>query len=183
MALLVALFVDGDPIGVGVVDVLAGGVRIGASHHVHAQLAAAAHDVAKGVHVAQPLAAVLQRNFSGIERDAASGAQAGGIGVDSLKIIEPEGKVIIPRVIFYEGQLRPAHGAVVPSWVAAAGCYARERRGASKKLGGGNPRRLLEKSSPVARHSAPHQNCLQRTWECLISVISTSGGRRLKSPL
>ena len=38
MAPLLALGIDGDPIGVSVIHVLLGRVRIGAGHHVHALL-------------------------------------------------------------------------------------------------------------------------------------------------
>src|ERR1700733_2577343 len=99
MAALVALGIYGDPIGVRVVDVLAGGVRVGAGDDVHSLLAAALHDVPEGVHVAQILAAVVQWNLRGVEGHAASGAKAGRVGVDLLEIIEPEGKVVISRVV------------------------------------------------------------------------------------
>src|ERR1700678_1441679 len=154
MAPLIALGIDGDPIGARVIDVLAGSVRIGAGHHVHALLAASLHDVAERVGVAQPLAAVVQRNLCGIEGDATSSAEAGRIGVDLLKIIEPKSEVVISRVVFDKGQLRPAHGAVVPSWVAghAAGFGRSEGRNA-KKMGGGYARRLLKKSPSGIFHA------------------------------
>ena len=146
MAPLVALGIDGDPIGVRVIDVLAGSMRIGAGHDVHALLAASLHDVSEGIRVAQPLAAVVQRNLRGVEGHAASGAEAGRIGVDLLKIIEPEGEVVISRIIFDKGQLRPAHRTVVPSGVAdhAAGS-APLRAGTPKKWAAVTPAACLRK--------------------------------------
>src|ERR1700677_4155425 len=109
MAPLLALGINSNPIGVRVVDVLAGRMRIGPGDDVHSQLAASLHDVAEGVRTAEILAAVVQRNLSGVESDAAAGAEASRIGMDLPEIIEPEGEVVISRIIFDKGQLRPAH--------------------------------------------------------------------------
>ena len=98
--------VDRDPVGMRVVDVLVGGVRIGARDHDHAELAAAGHQVAERIAVAQPLAAVVQRNLGRIVGDAAAGAQAGGVGVRALEIVEPEVEVVVAR-----DRLRPASTA------------------------------------------------------------------------
>ncbi len=114
---LAAVGVDGDPVGMRVVDILVGRVRIGARHHDHAQLAAARHQLAEGVAVAQPRAAVMQRDLGGIVGHAAAGAQAGGIGMGAPEIIQPESEVVLAGVVFDQRQLRPAHGPVNPARV------------------------------------------------------------------
>ena len=87
---LLAVGIHRDPVGMRVVHVLVGGVRIGARDDDHAELAASGHQFAERIAVAEPLAAVVQRNLRGIVRDAAAGAQAGRVGMRALEVIEPE---------------------------------------------------------------------------------------------
>ena len=56
--------VDGDPVGVRLVDVVVGRVRVGAREDDHAELAAAGDQLAERVAVAQPAAAVVERNLA-----------------------------------------------------------------------------------------------------------------------
>ena len=79
-----------DPVRVRVVHVLVDRVRIGARDDDHVQLAAAGHQVAERVAVAQPLAAVVQRDLRRIVGDAAAGAQAGRVGMGAPEVVEPE---------------------------------------------------------------------------------------------
>lgn len=55
---LVSVGVDGDPIRMRVVDIAVAAVRVGARDDVHAELATSVDEVAEGVAVLQPLAAV-----------------------------------------------------------------------------------------------------------------------------
>ena len=57
--------IDGDPVGVGLFDVVVGRVRVGPRDHDHAQLAAAGDQVAEGVAIAEPGAAVVERDLVG----------------------------------------------------------------------------------------------------------------------
>ena len=65
VAALAALFVDGDPVGVRIVDGLVRGMRISARDHVHSEFAAALHEVAKRIAIAEKLALVMQGTFVG----------------------------------------------------------------------------------------------------------------------
>ena len=78
------------------IDILVGGVRIGAGDHDHVELAAAGDQLAEGVAIAEPLAAVVERDFGGVVGDAAAGAEAGGVGVGAAEVVEPEGEVELP---------------------------------------------------------------------------------------
>jgi len=101
---------DRDPIGMRVVDVLVDGVRIGPRNHVHAQFAAARYQFTEAVAIAQETAAVVQRNLGGIIGHAAAGAQADGVAMGALEIIQPEFGVILAGVILDQRELPPAHG-------------------------------------------------------------------------
>ncbi len=90
VAPLVALGVHGDPVRVGVVDILVRGVRIGAGDDDHVHLAAAGDQVAERVGGPQPGTAIVQRDFGWVEGHAAAGAEAGGVGVSAPEIVEPE---------------------------------------------------------------------------------------------
>ena len=98
-----------------VVDLLPAGVRIGARNHVHAHRAAAGHQITERVAIAQPCAALLQRKLRGIERNDTACAQAGRVGMDAAKVVEPELLVVVAGIVFNKRQLRPAHGPVVPA--------------------------------------------------------------------
>ena len=90
MAAGLAVRLDGDPIRMRIVNVLVRGVRIDAGDHVHTKFAASGYHFAEGVAVAEIFAAVMQRDFGRIKSHAAAGAQARGIGMDSLEIVQPE---------------------------------------------------------------------------------------------
>jgi hypothetical protein len=107
---LLAGGLDGDPVGVRIVDVLVARVRVGARQHHHVQFAAARHQVAEGIGVLHPLAAIVQRDFGGVIGHAAAGAQTGGVGMGALEIVQPELQVVLAGIVFGQGQLRPAHG-------------------------------------------------------------------------
>ena len=68
-------------------------------------------------------AALLQRNLRGIERNHAARAQAGRVGMNAAKVVEPELRIVVAGIVFNKRELRPAHGAVVPA--ACAGCGLR----------------------------------------------------------
>ena len=99
MLALLAVFIHGQPVRVCVVDVFVAGVRVGSRNHVHAQLAAAVGDVAEGIHVSQPLAAVVQRDLGGIEGYTAACVQDCGIGVDPVEVVQPELHVVVAGIV------------------------------------------------------------------------------------
>ena len=70
---------------------------------------------AKGVAVAEELAAVVQRNLGRIEGHAAARAEANRIGVNAFVIVEPERRFVVARIVLDEGQLCPSHRTVVPA--------------------------------------------------------------------
>ncbi len=88
---------------------------VGARNHVHAHGAAAGQQLTERIAIAQPCAALLQRNLSRIERDHAACAQAGRVGMDAAKVIEPELAVVVAGIVLDKRKLRPAHGPVVPA--------------------------------------------------------------------
>jgi hypothetical protein len=106
--------IDGDPIRMRIVHVLMRRVRIGARNHDHVQLPAAEHQFAERVTLAEPLAAIMQRNFRRVIGDASTRAEAGGIGMGALEIIKPEAGIVLARIVFDQRQLRPAHRPVEP---------------------------------------------------------------------
>src|SRR5260370_3616315 len=59
----------------------------------------------------------MQGDLSWIVGDTSAGAQAGRVGMDAAKIIEPEVWVVLAWIVLDEGQLSPAHGTVEPAFV------------------------------------------------------------------
>ena len=106
--------IDGDPIRVGIVDILMRRVRIGAGYYDHVECAAAGDELAEGIRVAHPGAAIVQADLGGVIGHAAAGAQAGRIGVDAFEIIEPELRIVSRGIILYQRELCPAHRAIEP---------------------------------------------------------------------
>jgi len=79
MAALVSRRIDGDPIGMRIIEVLVGSVWIRACNDVHAQLAAARDEITEGIGIGHPTAAMMERNFRRVISDAASRTKTGGI--------------------------------------------------------------------------------------------------------
>ena len=121
MAHRLAAGIHSDPVWVRIVDLLPAGVGVGSRDHVHAHRAAAGQQVAEAIAIAEPCAALLQRNLRGIERHHAACAQAGRIGMNAAEIIEPELSIVVAGIVFDERKLRPAHGPVVPADCAVLG--------------------------------------------------------------
>ncbi len=94
--------------------ILVHGMGVCARHDNHAQLAASGDEIAKRVPSFQPGAPVVQRNPGGIVRNTAAGAEARGIGVNTLEVVEPCLETEPARIILDQRQLRPSHGALKP---------------------------------------------------------------------
>ena len=90
------------------------GMRIGAYDDGHVQCPGSLYRVAEKVGFAQTVAAILQGNLGWVVGDVAACAQHYAIGVNALEIVEPEIQVRVNRIVFRKGQLRPAHGPVLP---------------------------------------------------------------------
>src|SRR5271156_3580264 len=82
--------------------------------------------VAEGIHISQPLAAVVEGNLRGVKSDTPAGIQNRSVGMDSLKIVQPELHVIISRIILDKAQLSPTHRPVVPGGRSRTGRSGRE---------------------------------------------------------
>ncbi len=108
------VFVHRDPVRVRRLHVVVGGVRIGAGDDHHPELATPGDELAEHVAAAQPRAAVVEGDLGRVVGDAAAGAQAGGVGVRALEVVEPERDVELHRVVLDQGELRPAHRLVDP---------------------------------------------------------------------
>ena len=137
MAARLAVGFHGDPIRMSVVDVLMRGVGIHARGHNHAEFAAARQHFAKRVAIAEELAAVMQRHLGRIKGHASAGAQAHGIGMDPLEIVEPEAGIVAARVVLDESQLHPPHGPVEPAFVRVL--LAESRAGRRQRTGLDHP--------------------------------------------
>ena len=107
-----------NPLGMRLLRVVIGGVRIGARDDDHPELAAAGDEFAEHIALAEPRAAVVKRNRRRIIRDTPAAAEAHGVRFRARKIIEPELEIEFARlrVVLDERELRPAHGLVDPGW-------------------------------------------------------------------
>jgi len=110
-----AMFIDRDPVRVGVEHILVDGVRVGARDDHHSLRSTAGHEFAERVAGTEPAAAVVQRDVGWIIGHASAGAEASAIGAGAAEIVEPELRVITPGVILDQRQLRPAHRAIKPA--------------------------------------------------------------------
>ena len=112
---------DRDPVGMRGAHVLSRRVRIRAREHVHAERAAARGERAERIALAQPLAAVVQRDRRGVVRDDAARAERGGVRVKAAEIIEPELRVEAAGIVFDQRELHPAHRPIEPAVRRGAG--------------------------------------------------------------
>ena len=114
VAPLVAVLVDGDPLGMRVGRVLVDGVGIDARHHVHAELARARDQRPEGIAVADVLAHVVERHLARVVGDVAAGAEAGRVRLRALEDVDPLLGIELDRVVLGKGQLGPARRRLVP---------------------------------------------------------------------
>src|SRR5262249_55968637 len=100
-----------------------------------------------------PCAAVMKRNLGGIVCDAAARAEACGVRMHAVEIIEPELWIILAGIVFDQSELRPAHGAIEPGRIACGwrSDFAEEKAATE---GGGV---LEEGSSGYARSCHPQR--------------------------
>ena len=97
---LLAVLIHREPVRMRVVNILMASVRVGAGNDIHAQFPAAMGYIAEGIHIPQPLAAVVQGNLRGVKSDATAGIQNCGVGMDPLEIVQPELHVVIAGIVF-----------------------------------------------------------------------------------
>ncbi len=101
------------------------GVRVRPANHIHSQIAATLYHFPERIHIPQPPASVMKRNLGGIKGDAPAGAKACPVGMNAAEIVQPKGGIVVARVVLDEGELRPAHRAVVPSFGVRPGYFPR----------------------------------------------------------
>src|SRR5207248_1304707 len=116
VAAWLAVGFDRDPIRMRGLHVVVGGVWISAGNHDHAKFAAAGDEFTEWVAIAEPLAAMVKRNFGRVISDAAAGAQANGVGARAFEIIEPELRIEFGGIVFDQSELGPAHWFIGPRW-------------------------------------------------------------------
>ena len=122
----VAFRVHCDPVGVIPMDVVIGGVRIGARYHHHAELLAAVEHLLEVVRTfGKPAARAVIFDFRGIKGDYAAGCDAEGIRVNALEVVHPEWDIHLTGIVFGAVELGPTHRAVEPRGrfgLLAVGC-------------------------------------------------------------
>ncbi|MDA2937942.1 hypothetical protein MYX75_06745, partial [Acidobacteria bacterium AH-259-A15] len=103
----------------------------------------------KGVAISHPIASMVQRNFGGIVGHAATCAQASGIRVDALEVVEPELQIVLWRIVFHQSQLCPPHWPVKPARIfeaRPAPCGGLKMAGVESR-GNSQQNRLLQEAS------------------------------------
>ena len=136
-------------------------------------------NLAKGIHISQPLAAVVQGNLRGVKGDAPAGIQNCGIGMDPLEIVQPELHGVIARIVFDEAQLGPSHRPVVPGGRPWTGRSGRKSSGLRVGLpvktdnaGCGEARGLFEERSSSAFQRMPPDYCGPRPFYVKMLIMS-----------
>jgi hypothetical protein len=95
--------------------VVAHRVRVGPRDHLHAERAAAGHERAERIGVAQPGAPVMERDLRGVVGDDAAGAEGGCIRMQAAEIVEPEIGVESAGIVLDERELHPPHRPIEPA--------------------------------------------------------------------
>ena len=103
-----------DPVGVSLVNIVVARMGVGTRDDDHAARTAASGQIAESIHVAKPLAAIVERHLGGIVRDGTTGVEGDRLDAAALEVGEPEVGVVVAGVVFGETDLRPAHGFRVP---------------------------------------------------------------------
>ena len=78
-------------------------------------VAAAGDKFAQNVPLAEPCAAVVKGDVRWVIGHAAAGTQADCVGLGALKVVEPELKVPLARLMLHKRKLSPAHWPVHPT--------------------------------------------------------------------
>ena len=177
-----AVAVHRNPVRMGLSDLVADRVRVRPRHDVHLHRPAALDQLAERIARAQPRAPVMEGDLGRVIRHDPAGTQRGGVGVQPAEIVEPEGRVEAPGIVFDQGQLNPSHRPVEP----ARGHF---RRGGGRGLRGVE----LQRGNPAgAQQSARASGYVEKVTAAELirhrcpSVIAadhnTAGGRNGSAP-
>ncbi len=134
---LLTIRIDGHPFGMRFGRVVADAMRVDARDDGHVQLAAAADEVAEGVLIAEPFAAVMKRHVGRIKRTHAAGGDARAIGVNALEEIEPPVRIERRGILLDQCELHPPHRPVKHFWSRTARGHQRRGRDKRRQAGGG----------------------------------------------
>src|SRR5258705_11529885 len=107
-----------DPVGMSIVNILPCRVRIRAEDDRHVHLPASTDHITQRIGCTEPITSVMQRNVGWIECYYTAGAQQRTVGMNFLKIAEPEVGIKVSRIIFHKSELSPPHGVVKPGSVS-----------------------------------------------------------------
>src|SRR6185437_14149932 len=160
------------------VHILMASVRVSPRNHIHSELPATGRELAEGIPVAEPFASVMHRYLSRIKSNDPTRAETCRIDMCLLKVVEPEGGIIVARIIFHKGHLGPAHGTVVPAGRSSTGLAALHQWRRCQKLSfrikpdkacSCKSRSLLDEHSSVIPHFYSSPNELVDTDHVLIA--------------
>jgi hypothetical protein len=113
--------IDGNPIRVGGLHLVADGMWIRPRQDVHAQVPTSRYQRSEGIGTAQPGAAMVKRHLRRVVSDNAAGAERGGVGVKAAEVIDPELRIETARIVFNQRQLHPTHRTIEPTLQSAGG--------------------------------------------------------------
>src|SRR5260221_670746 len=80
-------------LGMGLLYLVAHGVRIHSREDVHVERATAGDQGSEGIRGAQRRAPMVQRDVGRVVRDDAARAQGGGVGVQAAEVVQPERRI------------------------------------------------------------------------------------------
>ena len=142
VAVGIAAGVPGEPVRVGLEEILPGAVGVHAGEDDEAVLVRGLGQFAEEVAIAQKLRAVVQRVLAGIVGDDAAGVDDDALHLGLLPVAAPPGDVVADRVALGDVGLSPAVAAAVPG----------ESGLGSLSLGCGDGEARLEKRSSGFGH-------------------------------
>jgi len=93
------LGINREPIRVILIHILMRSVRVRPRDGNHAQTAASRKQITEGVGLIYPSTAIMKWNLAGIIGNAPAGAQTRCIRMHAPEIVEPELRVVVPRIV------------------------------------------------------------------------------------
>ena len=117
--------VDGNPIRVRGLHLIANGMWIRPRDDVHAQAATSRNQRPERIGTAQPGAAMVERHLRRVVGDNAAGAERRGVGVKAAEVVDPELRIETAGIVFDQRQLHPTHRTIEPT-LEGAGCGVRD---------------------------------------------------------
>ena len=101
MASFLSFRIDGNPIRMGLINLIPCCVWVCAGDYHHSHFATSPDEIAERVGIRKPRTPMVHGDLCGVVRDHTASAQTGSVGVDTFEVVQPEIGVEATGIVFH----------------------------------------------------------------------------------